>query len=43
MKSRRYPSLQTQLHVLAGQDHATVFPDMITKALEWAVAGRGSR
>ncbi|UTY59511.1 alpha/beta hydrolase [Massilia sp. erpn] len=43
LKSRRYPSLHTQLHVLAGQDHATVFPDMITKALEWAVAGRASR
>lgn len=38
--ARRYPGLRTQLHVLEGHDHLTVYPDMITMALKWAVPGK---
>jgi predicted alpha/beta superfamily hydrolase len=36
LKSRHYPNLKTQIRVFEGHDHLTVFPDMITQALEWA-------
>lgn len=40
LRSHRYPGLRTRLHVFEGHDHLTVFPDMITSALKWAVPGR---
>lgn len=39
LKARRYPGLKTQIQVFEGHDHLTVFPDMITSALKWAVPG----
>ena len=39
LRSHRYPNLHTRLQVLKGHDHLTVFPDMITAALKWAIPG----
>jgi predicted alpha/beta superfamily hydrolase len=33
LKSRRYPALNTRLEVFAGEDHASVFPFVLTHAL----------
>lgn len=38
--SHHYAGLRTQAHVLAGHDHLTGFPDMITQALKWAFPGK---
>lgn len=39
LRAHRYPGLRTQLRVFDGHDHLTVYPDMITAALKWAVPG----
>lgn len=39
LRQHRYAGLQTQLKVFAGHDHLTVFPDMVTTALKWALPG----
>lgn len=39
LKSRHYPNLHTQVHVIEGHDHLDDFPDMITQALKWATPG----
>jgi hypothetical protein len=33
LKSRRYPSLKTQVKVFADEDHASVFPLVLTHGL----------
>ncbi|MFA9216252.1 MAG: alpha/beta hydrolase [Sphingomonadaceae bacterium] len=40
LRAHRYPGLRTQLQVFEGHDHLTVFPDMITTALKWALPGQ---
>jgi len=39
LKSHRYPGLKTQVQVFDGHDHLSVYPDMITSALKWALPG----
>ncbi len=40
LKARHYPGLKTQVQVFDGHDHLTVYPDMITSALKWALPDR---
>lgn len=40
LKSHHYPNLHTSLKVYEGHDHLTVFPDMVTDALKWAIPGK---
>jgi predicted alpha/beta superfamily hydrolase len=40
LKSRRYPGLQIESQVFAGEDHLTVNPVSLTRALKWAFGPR---
>ncbi len=37
LASRHYPSLRVESHVIADEDHLTVFPDLITRGLVWSL------
>ncbi len=37
LRAQRWPALDVQASVLAGEDHATVFPRLITQGLMWAL------
>ena len=37
MASRHYPHLSVESHVIADEDHLTVFPDIITRGLVWSL------
>lgn len=41
LRARKYPGLQVNTIVLPEQDHLTVFPEMATRALLWALPGSG--
>jgi len=41
LRSRGYPSLRVALEVLAGEDHASVYPEAIRRGLAWALPGTG--
>jgi len=40
LASRRYPGLKIRSDVIAGEDHLTVAPVLITRGLMWTLAGR---
>lgn len=41
LTSRNYPSLSVTTLVIPGEDHMTVYPAAITRALEWAYGEKG--
>lgn len=41
LRSRRYPSLSIESHVIADEDHLTVAPTGATRGLLWALPGAG--
>ena len=41
LSARRYRSLRIEAHVLPDEDHFTVFPSLITRALLKGLPGRG--
>lgn len=41
LRSRHYKSLKLGSQVIADEDHFTVFPSLVTRALLWALPGRG--
>lgn len=41
LKSHGYPGLQVQTHVIDGEDHFTIYPAMITRALIEVFPGKG--
>jgi len=43
LKSRRYPGLAVESHVLEGEDHLTVNPVSYTRGLLWALAPRAQQ
>lgn len=43
LKSRRYPGLHVESHVVADEDHLTVYPDSITHGLMWALPSTAAK
>ncbi|MDN3918758.1 hypothetical protein [Roseateles violae] len=43
LKSRRYPGLRLRAEVIAGEDHLSVNPVALTRALKWAFPARPAR
>jgi len=41
LKGRKYPSLKVGSQVVSDEDHFTVFPSVATRALLWALPGKG--
>ena len=41
LKSRNYPGLQIQRQIIADEDHLSVFPSMISRALVTLLSGYG--
>ncbi len=41
MRARKYPGLRIGIDILPDQDHLTVFPEMATRGLLWALPGTG--
>lgn len=41
LRDRKYPSLVVESAVLEGEDHLTVFPNLISRGLLWALPGHG--
>lgn len=41
LKRRKYPGLEIRSEVLAGEDHLTIFPTLISRGLLWALPGFG--
>lgn len=41
LRSRRYPSLEVESRVLAGEDHGSVYVPAVRMGLEWALPGTG--
>ncbi|WP_266158538.1 alpha/beta hydrolase [Dyella silvatica] len=43
LKSRHYPGLHVESHIVADEDHLTVYPDSITHGLMWALPPKVSQ
>jgi predicted alpha/beta superfamily hydrolase len=43
LKSRRYPNLKIRSEVIAGEDHLSVNPAALTRALKWSFPARVPR
>lgn len=41
LRGRGYPNLRIDSEIIADEDHLTVFPDMATRGLRWALPGSG--